>query len=454
MSVRRRSNRLRGCVWKSKIDDTELREENLLDTLEVFSMPSTLSTRSKISLAALITATCYLLLKKPKKPTAGHTFTMSKLPSLGGIYLRAVASFIKSSTLPKGQTTIPSITLNVSSLGQFDTKHITSFKSQVNISKVLEDHLPSTYLQCVTMSMPMEILSRTDFNILGSLHERYEEARIRSPCLKRGANEITTTLRLDVSSLCERRNEERTKATTTLRHGRYVAVARHYETESAHFQLTSQTGDRRSTTPEHVIQRPILTRWRSLLSCKIKSFRPVSTSESLSASATLIPEVELSDKNDVLLRIALTINDSNNEPVQTIENKYRILNPKRHLIKSERVKTEPPNYAEWERFEFSYPVTAGRTYAGLNGDINPIHVSPLAAKLFGYKSCIAHGMFSVCNMFSLDDDTGKNEVLGEFIRPVILPEKVVGLRNGEEYVVGFYKGEEFKVCVRGVIKHD
>ncbi|GMH75788.1 hypothetical protein TrLO_g2664 [Triparma laevis f. longispina] len=323
-------------------------------------MPSTLSTRSKISLAALITTTCYLLLKKPKKPTAGHTFTMSKLPSLGGIYLRAVASFIKSSTLPKGQTTIPSITLNVSSLGQFDTKHITSFKSQVNISKVLEDHLPSTYLQCVTMSMPMEILSRTDFNILGSLHE----------------------------------------------------------------------------------------------SCKIKSFRPVSTSESLSASATLIPEVELSDKNDVLLRIALTINDSNNEPVQTIENKYRILNPKRHLIKSERVKTEPPNYAEWERFEFSYPVTAGRTYAGLNGDINPIHVSPLAAKLFGYKSCIAHGMFSVCNMFSLDDDTGKNEVLGEFIRPVILPEKVVGLRNGEKYVVGFYKGEEFKVCVRGVIKHD
>ena len=325
-------------------------------------MPSTFSKPFNIVfLAALVTSATYFLLQKSKKSSQGQLINMSKLPSLTSIYLRAAASVVKTSTLTKGTTSIPPITLNVDSIGPFDATHIESFKSQVNISKVQNDFLPSTYLQCVTMPMPMEILSRTDFNILGSLHE----------------------------------------------------------------------------------------------SCKVKSFRSVSASEKLSASATLIPEIELSDKNDILLRIILTINDKNNEAVQTIENQFRILNPKRHKMKLSKVKPETPNYEEWERFDFSYPTTAGRSYASLNGDINPIHVSPLAAKVFGYKSCIAHGMFSVCNMFSLDTDTGKNEMMGEFVRPIVLPRDVVGLRYGEEYAVGFYNCQgEYKVCVRGFIKHD
>ena len=45
--------------------------------------------------------------------------------------------------------------------------------------------------------------------------------------------------------------------------------------------------------------------------------------------------------------------------------------------------------------EFDVPHNIGRRYAKVTGDYNPIHVSSLAAKLFGFKRAIAHGMWSV-----------------------------------------------------------
>jgi acyl dehydratase len=39
------------------------------------------------------------------------------------------------------------------------------------------------------------------------------------------------------------------------------------------------------------------------------------------------------------------------------------------------------------------PDDAGRRYAKVSGDVNPIHLSALAAKAFGFKRAIAHGMW-------------------------------------------------------------
>ncbi|GAA3176420.1 MaoC/PaaZ C-terminal domain-containing protein [Blastococcus jejuensis] len=39
------------------------------------------------------------------------------------------------------------------------------------------------------------------------------------------------------------------------------------------------------------------------------------------------------------------------------------------------------------------PDDAGRRYAKVSGDVNPIHLSGLTAKLFGFKRAIAHGMW-------------------------------------------------------------
>jgi acyl dehydratase len=37
---------------------------------------------------------------------------------------------------------------------------------------------------------------------------------------------------------------------------------------------------------------------------------------------------------------------------------------------------------------------AGRRYAAVSGDVNPIHLHPLSARAFGFDRAIAHGMFS------------------------------------------------------------
>ena len=39
------------------------------------------------------------------------------------------------------------------------------------------------------------------------------------------------------------------------------------------------------------------------------------------------------------------------------------------------------------------PDDAGRRYATVSGDVNPIHLSGLTAKAFGFKRAIAHGMW-------------------------------------------------------------
>jgi len=39
------------------------------------------------------------------------------------------------------------------------------------------------------------------------------------------------------------------------------------------------------------------------------------------------------------------------------------------------------------------PADAGRRYAKVSGDVNPIHLSGLTAKAFGFKRAIAHGMW-------------------------------------------------------------
>jgi acyl dehydratase len=64
-----------------------------------------------------------------------------------------------------------------------------------------------------------------------------------------------------------------------------------------------------------------------------------------------------------------------------------------------------------------------RRYAFVGGDHNPIHMSPIAAKLFGFPSVIAHGMFSaaavLANIEARIPEAVKYSV--RFAKPVVLP---------------------------------
>lgn len=50
--------------------------------------------------------------------------------------------------------------------------------------------------------------------------------------------------------------------------------------------------------------------------------------------------------------------------------------------------------------EFAIPKGVGKQFAMITGDINPIHMSRLLAKAFGFKRDLAHGMWSVGRVFN------------------------------------------------------
>ena len=93
---------------------------------------------------------------------------------------------------------------------------------------------------------------------------------------------------------------------------------------------------------------------------------------------------------------------------------------------------------------------AGRRYAAVSGDVNPIHLHALSARAFGFPRAIAHGMFSYARVLaSLGarlPDAGSSTVW--FRKPVTLPSTatlavsddarlavLVPARGGDEHLV-------------------
>lgn len=73
----------------------------------------------------------------------------------------------------------------------------------------------------------------------------------------------------------------------------------------------------------------------------------------------------------------------------------------------------------------------GRDYARASGDFNPIHLSKLSARLFGFKHAIAHGMWSKSRCLSALEQITPDLFVQpfntqvQFIKPAMLPSRVV-----------------------------
>lgn len=92
-------------------------------------------------------------------------------------------------------------------------------------------------------------------------------------------------------------------------------------------------------------------------------------------------------------------------------------------------------YATWD-----VPADTGRRYAGCAGDYNPIHLSALSAKLFGFPRAIAHGMWLKARTAAeitgqLQQSAYSIEVA--FKRPVLLPSSVMLKYSPDERGVEF-----------------
>jgi acyl dehydratase len=82
---------------------------------------------------------------------------------------------------------------------------------------------------------------------------------------------------------------------------------------------------------------------------------------------------------------------------------------------------KPPAVAEWR-----LPGDLGRRYAAVSGDHNPIHIHPLTARLFGFRSAIAHGMWTKARCLAALEGRlpAAYTVSVEFRRPILLPATV------------------------------
>lgn len=66
----------------------------------------------------------------------------------------------------------------------------------------------------------------------------------------------------------------------------------------------------------------------------------------------------------------------------------------------------------------------GRRYAFVSGDVNPIHLTDVSARLFGFDQAIAHGMWSLARTVAELDAGGASdavEIDASFKLPILLP---------------------------------
>ncbi len=78
------------------------------------------------------------------------------------------------------------------------------------------------------------------------------------------------------------------------------------------------------------------------------------------------------------------------------------------------------------------PADIGRQYAKVSGDYNPIHLSAASAKLFGFPTAIAHGLWNKARTLAALNDhlpTANVEIAVQFRKPVRLPAEVTLLAS-------------------------
>lgn len=78
------------------------------------------------------------------------------------------------------------------------------------------------------------------------------------------------------------------------------------------------------------------------------------------------------------------------------------------------------------RAQWRLPSELGRRYAAVAGDVNPIHLTPIAAKAFGFPRAIAHGMWTHARVLGALEGRlpPRHTVQVQFRKPILLPSTV------------------------------
>jgi hypothetical protein len=101
---------------------------------------------------------------------------------------------------------------------------------------------------------------------------------------------------------------------------------------------------------------------------------------------------------------------------------------------------EAPEAVAMKSSSFRAPAGLGRRYGFISGDVNPIHMSDLTAKAFGFPRAIAHGMWSLGRLasdFEAARFDGGCELSVSFKLPIYMPAWLMLQRWAIENGTGF-----------------
>jgi acyl dehydratase len=84
-----------------------------------------------------------------------------------------------------------------------------------------------------------------------------------------------------------------------------------------------------------------------------------------------------------------------------------------------------PSAVSGESFLWQVPADTGRRYAAVSGDRNPIHLSALTARMFGFRTAIAHGMWAKARVLAAFEPPSAFTAEVTFRSPIALPSSVL-----------------------------
>ncbi len=108
--------------------------------------------------------------------------------------------------------------------------------------------------------------------------------------------------------------------------------------------------------------------------------------------------------------------------------------------KRERRNSEPePEEALPVTATWRLPGDLGRRYGSVSGDLNPIHMHPLSARLFGFPTAIVHGMWTKARCLAALDPRlpASFAVEVQFKKPILLPATIEFSERAEPGAVRF-----------------
>lgn len=151
---------------------------------------------------------------------------------------------------------------------------------------------------------------------------------------------------------------------------------------------------------------------------------PAATSLTVTAHAAGLVPHHAGTAVDVAVRVDLAGADAAADPLWEGVSRYLAKGVFLSAIRPER-----PERAEFTpeapTAQWTFSAGAGRAYAGVSGDWNPIHLSSPSARLFGMKGAIAHGMLLAARMLEGREPAGAGFRWDiEFEAPVVLPARV------------------------------